>query len=139
LTEQKGSNTYHQPNRHRANVTALLHALTGVGSVVSPRVRSGNRSGNPGGVDSELTHSETSSNYLCTNDGLETGRLTSGGCGDSSAEREFPSDKVYRRDDRGVVGVESFGLQCSAFVVIDTSVGRKARSCGSGTRNARIG
>jgi hypothetical protein len=31
----------------------------------------------------------------------------SGGCGDSSAEREFPSDKVYRRDDRGIVGVES--------------------------------
>ena len=92
-------------------MTALLHALTGVGSVVSPRVRSGNRSGNPGGVDSELTHSETSSNYLCTNDGLETGRLTSGGCGDSSAEREFPSDKVYRRDDRGIVGVESFGSQ----------------------------
>jgi hypothetical protein len=34
--------------------------------------------------------------------------LPSGGCGDSSAEREFPSDKVYRRDDRGIVGVESF-------------------------------
>jgi len=26
---------------------------------------------------------------------------------ESSAEREFPSDKVYRRDDRGIVGVES--------------------------------
>jgi hypothetical protein len=25
-------------------------------------------------------------------------------CGDSSAEREFPSDKVYRRDDRGIAG-----------------------------------
>jgi hypothetical protein len=57
----------------------------------------------------EQTHSQTFSNYLCTNDGLETGRLTSGGCGDSSAEREFPSDKVYRRDNRGIVGVESFG------------------------------
>ena len=33
--------------------------------------------------------------------------LPSGGCGDSSAEREFPSDKVYRRNDRGIVGVES--------------------------------
>jgi len=28
-------------------------------------------------------------------------------CGDSSAGREFPSDKVHRRDDRGFVGVES--------------------------------
>jgi hypothetical protein len=31
--------------------------------------------------------------------------LPSGGCRDPIAEREFPSDKVYRRDDRGVVGV----------------------------------
>jgi hypothetical protein len=49
-----------------------------------------------------------SSNYLCTNDELETGGLPSGGCGDSSAEREFPSDKVCRRDDHGIVGIESF-------------------------------
>ena len=35
-----------------------------------------------------------------------------GGCGDLIAEREFPSAKVYRRDDRGIVRVESFGLQC---------------------------
>ena len=42
------------------------------------------------------------------------GRL-SGRCGDSSAEREFPSDKVYRRDHRGIVGVESFSLQGLAF------------------------
>jgi hypothetical protein len=48
----------------------------------------------------EQTHRQTSSNYLCTN-------VPSGGCGDSSAEREFPSDNVYRRDDRGIVGVES--------------------------------
>jgi hypothetical protein len=40
-------------------------------------------------------------------DGLETGGLPSGGCGDSSTEREFPSDKVYRRDNRGIIGVES--------------------------------
>jgi hypothetical protein len=53
-----------------------------------------------GGNAQEQTHSETSSNYLCTNDGLETGRLPSRGCGDSSAERKFPSDKVYRRNDR---------------------------------------
>ena len=33
----------------------------------------------------------------------------SGGCSDSSSEREFPSHKVYRGDDRGIVGVESFG------------------------------
>jgi hypothetical protein len=32
-----------------------------------------------------------------------------GGRGDRITEREFPSDKVYRRDDRGVVGVETFG------------------------------
>jgi hypothetical protein len=51
--------------------------------------------------------------------------LLSGGCGDSSAEREFPSDKVYGRDDRGIVGVESFGPQGLAFVVIHTSVGRR--------------
>jgi hypothetical protein len=35
-------------------------------------------------------------------------RLLSGGCGDSNTEREFPSDKVSRRDDRGIVGVEPF-------------------------------
>jgi hypothetical protein len=28
--------------------------------------------------------------------------------GDSSTEREFPADKVYRREDRGIVGVEPF-------------------------------
>jgi hypothetical protein len=57
------------------------------------------------GNASGQTHRQTSSNYLCTNEGLETGGLPSGGCGGSSAEREFPSDKVYRRDDRGIVGV----------------------------------
>jgi hypothetical protein len=42
------------------------------------------------------------------NGALDTVRgLPSGGCGDSSAEREFPSDRVYRRDDRGIVWVES--------------------------------
>jgi hypothetical protein len=46
----------------------------------------------------------------------------SGGCGDLIAEREFPSDKVYRRDDRGIVGVESFSLQGLAFFVIHTGV-----------------
>jgi hypothetical protein len=67
----------------------------------------------------EQTHSQTSSNYLCTNDALETGGLPSGGCGDSSAEREFPAHKVYRRDDRGIVGIESFDPQGLAFVVED--------------------
>ena len=49
------------------------------------------------------------------------------GCGDSSAGRKFPSDKVYRRDDRGIVGVESFGPQGLGFVVIHTEldVGRR--------------
>jgi hypothetical protein len=46
--------------------------------------------------------------------------LPSGGCGDSSAEREFPSHKVYRRDDRGIVGVESFSAEGLAFVVTHT-------------------
>jgi hypothetical protein len=58
----------------------------------------------------------------------------SGACADSSTEQEFSSDKVYRRDDCRVVGVESFGLQCLAFFVIHTSwdvasVVRVARSC----------
>src|ERR1700690_2158367 len=45
--------------------------------------------------------------------GLETGGLPSGGCGDSSAEREFPSDKVYGRDDLdcGVDRFVRFGVQ----------------------------
>jgi hypothetical protein len=62
------------------------------------------------------THSETSSNSLCTNDELgnwrydpkSSARLTAWR-GTSNTEREFPSDKVYRRDDRGIVGVESLG------------------------------
>jgi hypothetical protein len=37
--------------------------------------------------------------------------LPSCGSGGLNTEREFPSDKVYRRDDRGIVGVESLGLQ----------------------------
>jgi hypothetical protein len=37
-----------------------------------------------------------------------------------SDEREFPSDKVYRRNDRGIVGVESFGPQGLPVVVIHT-------------------
>src|SRR5271154_5816421 len=55
-------------------------------------------------------------------------RILSGGCGDSSTEREFPSDKVYRRDDRGVIGVESFCLYGSASSsstpVLDARPGR---------------
>ena len=50
----------------------------------------------------------------------------------------LPSHKVYRRDDRGIVGVESFGLQGLAFVVIHTSVGRASRSCGSGAITAPV-
>jgi hypothetical protein len=42
------------------------------------------------------------------------------GCGHSSTEREFPSDKIYRRDDRGIVGVESFGPRGLAFFDIHT-------------------
>jgi hypothetical protein len=43
--------------------------------------------------------------------------LPSCGSGDLNTEREFPSDKVYRRDD---CGVESFGPQGLAFFVIHT-------------------
>ena len=35
-------------------------------------------------------------------------------------EREFPSDKVYRGDERGLVGVEALSPQCTSFYVIHT-------------------
>jgi hypothetical protein len=44
----------------------------------------------------------------------------SGRCGGSTTEREFPSDNVYRRDDRGIVRVESLIPQGLAFFVIHT-------------------
>jgi hypothetical protein len=53
--------------------------------------------------------------------------LLSRGCGDSGAEPELPSDKVYRRDHRGIVGVESFGAEGLVFVGVHTSVGRAGR------------
>jgi hypothetical protein len=43
--------------------------------------------------------------------------LPSGGSGDSSAEREFLSDKVYRRDGSGVVGVESLSPHTLGFFI----------------------
>jgi hypothetical protein len=46
--------------------------------------------------------------------------LRSGGCADSNAEREFPSDKVYRRDDHGIVGVESFSPHSLGFFIVHT-------------------
>jgi hypothetical protein len=73
------------------------------------------------------THSATSSNSLCTTDGLKTGAMTPSRARGrprseehSSAERKFLSDKVYRRNDRGIVGVESLSLQGLAFVVSHT-------------------
>jgi hypothetical protein len=54
-------------------------------------------------------------------------------------EREFPSDKVYRRDDRGIVGVESFSAEGLAFFVIHTSVGRAACRYGSQFVHGRCG
>ena len=53
----------------------------------------------------------------------------------AAAVTQLPSEssqrtKVYRRDDRGVVGVESLSLQGLAFVVIHTSVGRDAHCQG---------
>jgi hypothetical protein len=71
----------------------------------------------------EQTHSETSSNYLCTNDGLETGGLPSGGCGHSNTEREFPSDKVYRRDDRRIIGAESSPTDVFTFDATGSETG----------------
>jgi hypothetical protein len=44
-----------------------------------------------------------------------------------SDEREFPSHKVYRRNDRGIVGVESLSAKGLAFFVIHTEL--DARSC----------
>jgi hypothetical protein len=44
----------------------------------------------------------------------------SGRCGGSTTEREFPSDDLYRRDDRGIVRVESLIPQGLAFFVIHT-------------------
>jgi hypothetical protein len=40
----------------------------------------------------------------------------------SNTEREFPSDKVYRRDDGGVGGVESLSAEGLAFVVLCADV-----------------
>jgi hypothetical protein len=39
-------------------------------------------------------------------------------CGDSSTEREFLSDNVYRRDDRGIVGVEPLSPEGLGVFVI---------------------
>jgi hypothetical protein len=78
--------------------------------------------------------------YAVQRDALDTVHgLLSGGCGDLIAEREFPSDKVYRRDDRGVVGAESFGPQGLAFVAIHTSFGRAACRYGSPLVHGRFG
>jgi len=41
-------------------------------------------------------------------------------------EREFPSDKVYRGDERGIVGVESLGLQ--GLLRGDASIQRQQQS-----------
>jgi hypothetical protein len=49
--------------------------------------------------------------------------LPSGGCGDLTAEREFPSDKVYRRNPRRVIGVEPFCLYGLGFFSVHSIVG----------------
>jgi hypothetical protein len=43
-----------------------------------------------------------------------------GGCGHSNTEREFPSDKVYRSDDRGIVGVECLSPHRLGFFSVHT-------------------
>jgi hypothetical protein len=58
--------------------------------------------------------------------------LLSGGSADSSAEREFPSDKVYRPDDRWIVGVESISLAGLCVRRDPYRLRRAALSCGSG-------
>jgi hypothetical protein len=57
--------------------------------------------------------------------------LPSGRCTDSSAEREFPSDKVYRRDDRGIVGVEPFSPAQLGLLQRPHCLGREAWPDGS--------
>jgi hypothetical protein len=39
---------------------------------------------------------------------------------DQHRQRQFPSDKVYRSDDRGLVGVEALSPQCTSRYVIHT-------------------
>jgi hypothetical protein len=62
-----------------------------------------------------------------------------GGCGDSSAEREFLSDKVYRRNDRGVIGVEPFSPHrwgfFSVHTVLDVKRGLTVPACLGDRRN----
>ena len=48
-----------------------------------------------------------------------------------ASQRQFPSDKVYRRDDRGIVGVEPLSAYGLPFFVIHTRVGRAALAYGS--------
>lgn len=64
--------------------------------------------------------------------------LPSGGCGDSSAERKFLSDKAYRHDNRGIVGAWSFGLQGLAFVVIHTPTSLFGTSSRGGCSTAMV-
>jgi hypothetical protein len=67
----------------------------------------------PGSVVGKRWHGKSSRDpkqiaaWFAGTSASETGGLPLGGCGDSPTGREFPSDKVYRRDDRWVVGVES--------------------------------
>ena len=51
--------------------------------------------------------------------------------GDLNTERKFPSDKVYRPDDRGSSGSSPSARRAAAFIVIHTSVGRAACRQGS--------
>ena len=52
-------------------------------------------------------------------------------CANSSTEREFPSDRIYRGDDRGIVGVESLSPQGFGVFVVHTILDVCDRGCGS--------
>jgi hypothetical protein len=79
----------------------------------------------------QLTHRETSSNYLCTNDGLEKWRTPVGRMRWLKCRARVPIGQGYRRNDRGIVGVQAFIAQGVAFVIIHTRVGRAACRYGS--------
>jgi hypothetical protein len=107
-------NTIHADRRQSALFTGRPRPDFRTVSAVSLLGRSCTQNGSRGRVASPMR--------VCSScGGLDTGHgHSSGGCGDSSTERKFPSDKVYRRDDRGIVGVESFGLQGFAFFIVHT-------------------
>ena len=91
----------------------------------------------------EQTHSETSSNYLCTNDGLETGGIDSKSSARSTAARntQVPSESSHRTRSIAAMTAGSSGRVLRLVSVrfdsrlhhLMSSVGAKSRvrACGS--------